>query len=117
MSDVKRYEPVAASMASAFMEEAEGGGWVDYDDFKALESRLSSVHSELAKYIDLALPKAKPSCLVCGRSDYDKPAIQHMELGSIVVCEPCSSASRRLGAYRTRSLRCTKCGEHYLTVE
>lgn len=58
----------------------------------------SSVYAELAKYLDLALPKVKPSCIVCGRSDYDEPAIKHMVIGSVVVCAPCRDAPSRLDA-------------------
>lgn len=39
-------------------------------------------------------PLAKPSCLVCGRADYEwPPAIQHLELPSVVVCHPCRNGA------------------------
>ena len=56
----------------------------------------STLYAELAKYIDLALPLAKPSCIVCGRNDYDEPAIKHLVIGSVVVCPQCRDAASRL---------------------
>ena len=43
-------------------------------------------------------PKARPSCLVCGRVPEDwPPAIEHMALPSVIVCAPCVTAVRDAG--------------------
>jgi hypothetical protein len=55
-----------------------------------------TLYAQLAKYLDIALPKGRPSCLVCGRDDYDEPAIKHLVIGSVVVCPKCFSAVGKL---------------------
>jgi hypothetical protein len=59
-------------------------------------ARLHDYPRLLAFFDKYALgPKSKPSCLVCGRDDYDAPpAIQHLELPGIVVCLKCRDAAQ-----------------------
>lgn len=72
--------------------------WLDEDSaMTQTKARLHDFPTMQAFFDKYALgPKSKPSCLVCGRADYDKPAIQHLELPGIVVCEACKTARAKL---------------------
>ncbi len=43
-------------------------------------------------------PLARPSCLCCGRNDYESVAVQHAELPGVVICDKCKQATTQLAA-------------------
>lgn len=62
----------------------------------ALRARVAEAETYRTFWQRYAMPpKARPSCLVCGRVSEDwPPAIKHMALPSVIVCTPCVTAVR-----------------------
>lgn len=90
----------AAALLLALVERAENG-----------EAMLSTMRPFFEKH---ALgPKAKPSCLVCGRNDYESVAIQHMELPGIVVCALCKKAEADLARVTAERDACSMSSNAY----
>lgn len=90
--------------------------YVNADFARDLERKLAAAEQRAATYAEFfdkhALgPKSAPSCLVCGQTTQE-PAIQHMELPGIVVCNKCRSAEREL-VERNAALR----EKQYLPLE
>jgi hypothetical protein len=81
-----------------------------------LKGKLERAEEELATmrpfWTKHALgPLAKPSCLCCGKSDYESVAVKHMELPGVVICAECKRAEEELAAVRddlTISQHCHK---------
>lgn len=65
----------------------------------ALRARVAEAETYRKFWQRYAMPpKARPSCLVCGRVPEDwPPAIEHMALPSVIVCAPCVTAVRDAG--------------------
>ena len=68
-------------------------------ELAALRARVAEAETYRKFWQRYAMPpKARPSCLVCGRVPEDwPPAIEHMALPSVIVCAPCVTAVRDAG--------------------
>lgn len=91
-----RMQELLARVASEYRNGHAAGQEAAMESVAALRARVAEAETYRKFWQRYAMPpKARPSCLVCGRAPEDwPPAIQHMALPSVIVCTPCVTAAR-----------------------